>query len=313
MAMTHDHSHGGHDHQHAGHSHAPKDFGKAFALGTALNVGFIAIEVVFGFLSNSTALLADAGHNVSDVMGLLIAWGAATLAKSPPSERYTYGYRSSSILAALFNAMFLLVAIGAIGWEAIQRLANPEPIGSVTVMIVAGIGILVNGATALLFASGRKDDINIEGAFLHMAADAAISLGVVIAGGVILLTGWLWLDPVASLLICVVIFVGTWSLLKRSTKMSLAAVPENIDTAAVRRYLSELPGVTQIHDLHIWPISTTLTALTCHLVIPGGHPGDDFLKSTAHELHERFSIEHATMQIEVSELMECRLAPDEVV
>lgn len=314
--MAHDHSHEGHDHAgngHAGHSHTPASFGKAFAIGTALNVGFIVIEVVYGLLSNSTALLADAGHNVSDVLGLLVAWGAATLAKRPPNERYTYGLRSSSILAALFNAMFLLVAIGAIGWEAIQRLSHPEPVASVTVMIVAGIGILVNGATAMLFMSGRKSDINIEGAFLHMAADAAVSLGVVIAGAGMLWTGWLWLDPVASLGICVVIFIGTWGLLSRSVKMSLAAVPESVDAAKVKDYLGTLPGVSQVHDLHIWPISTTMTALTCHLVIPDGHPGDSFLKDTTDELHHKFSIEHATIQIERSESADCRLAPDEVV
>lgn len=313
--MAHDHA--GHDSKETGgghgHSHAPADFGRAFLVGTALNVGFVIIEVIFGLLSNSTALLADAGHNTSDILGLLVAWGAATLSRRSPTARYTYGLRGSSILAAHFNAMFLLVAVGAIGWEAVHRLAAPQPVASVTVMIVAAIGIGINGFTAWLFMSGRKQDINIEGAFLHMAADAAVSAGVVIAGAAMLLTGLQWFDPAASLLICAVILWSTWGLLRRSVQMSLAAVPEGIDPAAVRGFLEKLPGVTQVHDLHIWPISTTVTALTSHVVMPGGHPGDAFLGQVAHDLEARFSIEHATLQIEVSELANCRLAPEDVV
>ncbi|MBX9841302.1 MAG: cation diffusion facilitator family transporter [Xanthobacteraceae bacterium] len=302
-----------HEHHNHSHDHAPADFGRAFVIGTALNVTFVIVEVVFGLLSNSTALLADAGHNVSDILGLLVSWVAAVLAKRPPTATYTYGLRSSSILAALFNAMFLLVAVGAIGWEAVQRLSNPQPVASTTVMVVAGIGILVNGGTALMFMSGRKGDINIEGAFLHMAADAMVSAGVVIAALAILLTGWQWLDAAASLAICVVILWSTWGLLRKSTRMSLAAVPESIDPAAVRDFLSKQPGVSEIHDLHIWAMSTTTTALTCHLVMPSGHPGDEFLQHVTAALEHRFQIHHSTLQIEVSELTACRLAPDSVV
>jgi cobalt-zinc-cadmium efflux system protein len=255
------------------HIHAPKSFGFAFALGAALNIGFVAVEAGFGILSNSTALLADAGHNLSDVIGLLVAWGASVLSQRAPTARYTYGLRSSSILAALFNAMFLLTAVGAIAWEAIQRFSQPAPVAARTVMIVAAVGIAINGLTAWMFASGRKSDINIRGAFLHMAADAAVSAGVVVAGGLILLTGWQWVDPAVSLVICAIIVWSTWGLLKDSVRMSLAAVPGNIDASSVSAYLRQLPGVVQLHDLHIWPVSTTETALTCHLVIPGGHPG----------------------------------------
>jgi cobalt-zinc-cadmium efflux system protein len=295
------------------HSHAPKSFGAAFAIGTALNVGFVILEATFGFLSNSTALLADAGHNLSDVVGLLVAWVASLLAKRAPSQRYTYGLRSTSILAALFNAMFLLTAVGAIAWEAFQRFAHPEPVAGKTVMIVAAIGIVINGATAWLFASGRKGDINIRGAFLHMAADAAVSAGVVVAGGIILLTQWHWVDPVVSLVICIVIIWGTWSLLMDSIRMSLSAVPPGVDPSEVRSFLKERPGVAELHDLHIWPMSTTETALTCHLVMPDGHPGDPFLLETAHELEHRFAIGHTTIQIETDPKTACKLLPDEVV
>ena len=313
MALHRESSNG---HLHAAahpHEHAPKSFGFAFAFGTALNVAFVIVEAIFGFLGNSTALLADAGHNLSDICGLLVAWGASVLSRRTPTTRYTYGLGSSSILAALFNAMFLLTAVGAIAWEAAQRLAHPVPVAGTTVMIVAAVGIAINGATAWLFASGRKGDINIRGAFLHMAADAAVSAGVVVAGAIILLTGWDWVDPAMSLLICVVIVWGTWSLLNDSVRMSLAAVPPNVEPAEVRSYLGQLPGVAQLHDLHIWPMSTTETALTCHLVMPGGHPGDEFLMDAARELQHRFSIGHATIQIETSEATRCVLEPDKVV
>jgi cobalt-zinc-cadmium efflux system protein len=291
------HEHGP-DHSH---THAPSSFGFAFALGAALNIAFVVVEAVFGILSNSTALLADAGHNLSDVIGLLVAWGASVLTQRAPTARYTYGLGSSSILAALFNAMFLLTAVGAIAWEALQRFAHPAPVAAKTVMIVAAVGIAINGLTAWMFASGRKGDINIRGAFLHMAADAAVSAGVVVAAGLILLTGWQWVDPAVSLVICAIIVWSTWGLLKDSVRMSLAAVPGNIDASRVRTYLEQLPGVAQLHDLHIWPVSTTETALTCHLVMPGGHPGDQFLLDTAHALAHRFSIGHATIQIETGE------------
>jgi cobalt-zinc-cadmium efflux system protein len=311
-----EHTHDDHDHSNEpskAHDHAPKDFGRAFAIGTALNVGFIAVEVVYGILANSMALLADAGHNLSDVFGLLAAWGAAALAKKAPTARYTYGLRSSSILAALANAIMLLIAVGAIAWEAVQRLFHPEPVVGTTVMIVAAIGIAINGFTAWLFMAGRDDDINIRGAYLHMASDAAVSLGVVVAGGVILLTGWLWLDPLVSLGISGIIVWGTWSLLRESVDLALHAVPLGIDPAEVRAYLESLPGVAKIHDLHVWPMSTTETALTCHFVMPGDPPGDAFLSDTAHTLKDRFKIAHATFQVERGDGMDCALAPDHVV
>lgn len=307
------HSHHGHDHSGGGHAHAPADFGRAFAVGIALNSAFIAAELVFGWLGNSTALIADAGHNLSDVLGLFVAWGAASLSKRAPAGRFTWGYRGSSILAALFNAVFLLVAVGAIGWESILRFFNPEPVSGTTVMIVAGIGIVINAATAMMFARGRKGDINIEGAFLHMAADAAVSLGVVIAAGLILWTGQMWIDPLMSLLICAVILWSSYGLLRSSVSMSLNAAPAGISVEAVKEFLRRQPGVTQVHDLHIWPISTTETALTCHVVMPSGHPGDQFLVETAHRLARDFAIGHSTLQIEISEDTPCALAPDEVV
>ena len=310
----HDHAHDGHSHSPgSGHSHAPASFGKAFAIGIALNVGFVAIEVVYGFLSHSVALLADAGHNLGDVLGLGVAWLASELVKRTPTDRFTYGLRGSSILAALFNAVFLLVTVGAISWEAIQRLGSPEPVAGKTVMVVAAIGIVINGVTAWLFASGGKDDINLRGAFMHMASDALVSAGVVIAGLVILLTGWLWLDPVVSLAINAIIIWGTWGLLRDSLGMSMAAVPPHIDPANVREFLSKRQGVAAIHDLHVWPMSTTEIAMTCHLVMPAGHPGDAFLHDLAAELARRFKINHPTVQIEIDPNLACALAPDHVV
>jgi cobalt-zinc-cadmium efflux system protein len=293
--------------------HAPASFGTAFAVGIALNLTFVAVEFVYGVLANSMALVADAGHNLSDVLSLAIAWVASVLARRPPSARLTYGLGGSSIVAALFNAVLLLVAVGAIAWEAILRLFHPEPVASGTVMIVATIGILINGATAWLFASGRKGDLNIRGAFLHMVADAAVSAGVVAAAAVILLTGWLWLDPLTSLVVVGLIVWSTWSLLRDSLAMSVSAVPAGIDPQAVRRYLESRPGVAAVHDLHIWPMSTTETALTAHLVLPGGHPGDEFLMQATTELRRRFGIGHTTLQIEVSAETACQLAPDHVV
>lgn len=295
------------------HDHAPKSFGFAFAIGMALNLAFVIVEVTFGVISNSTALLADAAHNLSDVLGLVVAWAAIGLSKREPTARFTYGFRASSILAALFNAMFLLVAVGGIAWEAVQRLGNPEPVAGVTVIVVAVAGIAINGFTAWLFAAGRKDDINIQGAFLHMAADAAVSAGVVIAAIVILYTSWHWIDPLVSLAICAVILWSTWGLLASSVRMSLNAVPSSIDPSEVRKFLERRPGVSQIHDLHIWPMSTTEIALTCHVVIPEGHPGDAFLMEMAHELEHRFKIVHTTIQVETNAETACALAPDEVV
>jgi cobalt-zinc-cadmium efflux system protein len=298
----HDHRHHGH-----GHGHAPADFGRAFAIGIALNIAFVVIEAGFGFFAHSMALLADAGHNLSDVLGLAMAWGGATLARRAPSKRFTYGLRGSSILASLGNALLLLVALGAIVLEAVQRFGDPAPIAGPTVSAVAAVGIAVNLATALLFARGRKNDLNVRGAFLHMAADAAVSAGVVVAGLVIWRTGLAWIDPVVSLVIAALIFWQTWALLAESVEMSLAAVPRAIDFDAVGAALCGLPGVTDTHDLHIWPMSTTETVLTAHLVMPAGHPGDAFLSQAQAMLHERFGIGHATLQIEVDPACYCSL------
>lgn len=289
--------HGGQSHDGHGHSHAPADFGRAFAIGTALNLAFVLIEAGYGLIAGSMALLADAGHNMSDVLGLLIAWGAAKLAKRKPNGRYTYGLRSSSILAALLNALLLLVAISVIAIEAIRRFAEPSPVAGTTVMIVAGIGILVNTATALLFMRGRKGDLNIRGAFLHMAADATVSAGVVLAGLAIVLTGRTWIDPVTSLVIVAVVAVGTWGLLRDSVNLSLHAAPSGVDPARISAFLRKQRDVKEVHDLHVWPLSTTETALTVHLLVPGGYPGDAFAAEMATRLKERFGIDHTTIQI----------------
>jgi cobalt-zinc-cadmium efflux system protein len=306
-SLNHDH------HHHQGHAHAPASFGMAFAVGIALNTAFVLIEGGYGIASNSMALLADAGHNLSDVLGLAVAWVAAALANRAPTARYTFGFKSSTILAALFNAVFLLVAVGAIGWEAILRLFNPVEVAGKTVMVVAAIGILVNGITAWLFASGSKGDLNIRGAYLHMASDAAVSAGVVAAGLVILYTGWLWLDPAVSLVIVAVIVWGTWELLRESLAMSLKAVPQNVNPAAVHAFLSRQQGVEAIHDLHIWPMSTTDTALTAHLLMPNGHPPDSFLMHIADELRAHHGIGHVTLQVETDKSTVCTLEPDHVV
>lgn len=307
-----EHEHAGHDHR-GRHAHAPTDFGAAFALGIALNAGFVGIEAAYGLIANSVALLSDAGHNLGDVLGLAAAWLASVLARRAPTARFSYGLRGSSILAALFNAVFLMLTVGAISWEAILRVADPAPVAETTVMVVAAIGIAVNGVTAWLFASGRKDDINLRGAFLHMASDALVSVGVVLAGLVILATGWLWLDPLTSLAINGAIVWGTWDLLRDSLGMSLAAAPPGVDPAKVLAFLAGRPGVAAVHDLHVWPIGATETALTCHLVMPEGHPGDAFLHGLAADLAERFRIGHPTVQIETNPDGDCALAPDHVV
>lgn len=315
--VHHDHDHA-HDHggAHAGHghSHGPANYSWAFAIGITLNFGFVVVEATYGVLANSLALLADAGHNLGDVLGLVLAWTAAVLARRRPTARHTYGLRRGSILASLTNAALLLVAVGGIVWEAIQRLGKPEPVVETTVIWVAAVGILINTATALMFMKGRKDDLNIKGAFLHMAADAAVSLGVVIAAVAIMLTGWIWLDPVVSLAIALVITIGTWSLLRDSLNLALDAVPENIDRQAVESYLAGLPGVVEVHDLHIWAMSTTEVALTAHLVRPGAELDDSLLARACKDVHERFSINHATFQIETGDPAHpCRLASAEVV
>lgn len=304
------HDHGAHGH---GHSHAPTSFGRAFLIGTCLNVAFVVIEATYGFIANSMALLADAGHNLSDVLGLLLAWAAASLSKRAPTRRFTYGLRKSSVLAALFNAIFLLFAMGAIAYEAVFRFSNPEPISGQTVIIVAAIGIVINGLTAWMFASGRKGDINIRGAFLHMAADAAVSAGVVVAGLVFMKTGWLWLDPAVSLVIVAIIWIGTWGLLRDSVTMAMDAVPTDLDPHEVESRLASLPGVARVHDLHIWPMSTTEIALTCHLVMPRAPADDDFLKSATAMLEANFDITHSTIQIELDVEGECKQAPASAV
>lgn len=297
----HDHQHGHqHGHHHHGHHHQG-DFGRAFAIGISLNLIFVAIEVVYGLKANSTALLSDAGHNLSDVLGLAIAWGGARLAARPPTKRFTWGFRSSSILAAIANGLLLMVALGAIAMEAIERIVDPHPVAGPTMMAVAAIGIAINGLTAMLFARGRKGDINIRGAFLHMLGDAAVSAAVVVAGLLILWTGIDLIDPALSLAIAALIFWQTYGLLSQSVAMSLGAVPDGIDYDAVAEALAAQPGVARVHDLHIWPASTTETVLTAHLVMPGDPPGDAFLDALAKMLHDRFDIDHVTVQIEQGE------------
>jgi cobalt-zinc-cadmium efflux system protein len=308
----HSHSHGhDHSHGHAGHSHAPDSFGWAFAIGAGLNTAFVIAELIFGYAANSLALISDAVHNLSDVIALLLAWGAVWLSQKRPTQRHTYGYRRASILAALFNAGLLLVAVGAIVVEAVNRLAEPAPVAGWTVVMVAALGVAINGGTALLFMRGRHGDLNIRGAYLHMAADAGVSLGVVIAAGVIMLTGWLWLDPAISLVIAAVVFWSGWGLARDSVNLALDGVPRGIELAKVRDYLAGLEGVAEVHDLHIWAMSTNETALTAHLVRPGGSD-DAFLHRVCEELSHRFNIHHPTLQIEAAAEV-CKLAPAERV
>ena len=303
MGGHHHHGHGpGHHHGHDhGHGHAPASFDRAFAIGIALNIAYVLAEAGAGMWTGSVALLADAGHNLSDVLGLAVAWGGAALARSAPTKRFTYGLKGSTILAALANALFLLVALGAIVMEAVQRFDDPPVVAGLTVSIVASIGIAINALTAWLFARGRKGDINIRGAYLHMVSDAAVSAGVVVAGIVIWFTGIGWIDPLVSLVIAALILWQTWGLLRETAEMSLAAVPRAIDYDAVTAALIALPGVTKVHDLHIWPMSTTEPMLTAHLVIPGGSPGDGFLAAARTMLHDRFAIGHATLQVETGD------------
>ncbi|HQR97644.1 MULTISPECIES: cation diffusion facilitator family transporter [unclassified Polaromonas] len=290
MSADHDHDHG----------HAPANFNRAFAIGIVLNIVFVAIEAFYGWKINSLALLADAGHNLSDVAGLVLAWGGALASKLRPNARHTYGWKRGTILAAFANALLLLMAMGALAWEAVGRLFSPEPLAGaegVTIMVVAGIGIVINTATALLFMRGREHDLNIRGAFMHMAADALVSAGVVVAGALTLWMGWVWLDPVVSLLIAGVILAGTASLFKQSLHMLFDGVPDSVDPQAVQACLAALPGVTRVHDLHIWAMGTSQVALTAHLVMPQGHADDAFLKHATDQLHDRFDITHVTLQV----------------
>jgi cobalt-zinc-cadmium efflux system protein len=303
--MAHDHPHH-HDHPH------PQSYNRAFAVGIVLNLGFVVVEAVYGVLAHSLALLADAGHNLSDVLALALAWGASSLARRGPTQRFTYGFRSSSILAALLNAALLLVVTGGLAWEAIQRLAAPGAVAGQTLIWVALAGIAVNAASAMLFARDRRRDINMRGAFLHMAGDAAVSLGVVVAALLIGWTGRLWLDPAVSLMVAAVILATTWGLTRDAVNLAVDAVPAGIDRHAVETYLAGLPGVTEVHDLHIWAMSTTETALTVHLVRPNAGLDDHFLTDACHTLEHRFGIHHATIQIEAG-VHACRLAPDHVV
>ena len=282
----------GHD-----HSHAPANFNAAFGIGIGLNIAFVAIEAFYGWKVDSLALLADAGHNLSDVIGLVLAWGGALAGRLRPDARHTYGWKRASILAAFINALLLLVAMGSLAWEAVHRLQSPAPIEGVTIMAVAGIGIVINTATALLFMRGGENDLNIRGAFLHMAADALVSAGVVVAGGLALWFGWNWLDPVASLVIAAVIVMGTWSLFKQSVRLLFDGVPEGVDLRAVQVLLEGLPGVAWVHDLHVWAMGTSEIAMTAHLVMPEGHADDAFLQSVTEQLHDHFEIEHTTIQV----------------
>lgn len=300
-AHHHGHSHAESDyhglHDHHGHHHAPVDYGPAFVIGIVLNSAFVVVEATFGFLYDSMALVADAGHNLSDVLALLLAWAANLAAKRAPSDHYTYGFKSSTILAAIANALLLAFAIGAILFETAHRLFEPSEPQGMVITIVAGIGVVINTATALLFLRGQ-DDLNIRGAYLHMAADALVSVGVVVAGIAILFTGLWWIDPLVSFGIVAMIAWGTWGLAKDSIRLGLLAVPTRIDVAEVRAHLAGLEGVSAVHDLHIWPMSTTETALTAHLVMPDGPASDEFLHAIAHNLEDRFGIGHATIQVE---------------
>lgn len=302
----HDHAHGhthehGHDHAQGHghhHHHLPSERGNAFLISVTLNVVFVLIEFGFGFLAKSTALMADAGHNLSDVIGLLLAWGALAISRKRANRRFTYGFRGASILAALANAMLLLVASGAIALDAIQRFSAPAAVAGGTIAAVSAVGILVNGISALLLMRGSKEDLNLRSAYLHMAADALISFGVVITGVVILYTGWYWLDPVVSLIIVVIVVIGTWNLLSESMQLAMNAVPLQVDVDGIEAYLRKQEGVTDIHDLHIWGLSTTENALTVHLVIPQGYPGDAYLDCIADHLRQHFNVHHCTLQAE---------------
>ena len=304
----------GHDHSAHGRAHVPASFGKAFAIGLVLNLSFVVAEWMYGASANSLALMADAAHNLGDALALLLAWMAIGLAKRAPSPRFTYGLRGSSILAALLNAAALMLITGALGWEALRRLSNPAPVEGSVVIWVALVGVAVNGVTAWLFMKGGKKDLNLRGVYLHMAGDAAVSLAVAVAGAVVLFTGWFWLDPALTLVVSGVILWSSWALLRQSLGLALQAVPEGIEQPAVRELLAGLPGVANVHDVHVWAMSTSENAMTAHLVVPGRHPGDEFLRYAAALLEERFGIHHATLQVEIADTAKaCVFEPDHVV
>jgi cobalt-zinc-cadmium efflux system protein len=304
-----------HDHGHAhGDAHGVKSPARAFAIGVMLNLTFVAIEVVYGILSHSVALLADAGHNFGDVLGLGLSWGATALASLKPSKRRTFGFRRTTIVASAANALILLFVTGGLTWESLRRLVSPEPAQGKTMIAVALVGVVVNGVSALLFMSSGKRDLNVRSAFLHLASDAVLALGVAVAGGVILFTGWLWIDPTMSIVLAVTILAGTWSLMRKSLDLMLDAVPEGIDPDAVRAFLDALPGVVEVHDLHIWAMSTTETALTAHLVMPGNSCEPTFLGEACRALRDKFGIDHSTLQIDPEEApAPCALAADGAV
>jgi cobalt-zinc-cadmium efflux system protein len=318
---NHDHAHGhadGHGHGHEGHGHGahlpPETYSRAFAAGIALNLAVVGAEIVYGVVGHSMALLSDAAHNASDVLGLALAWAATAVARRKPSARHTYGLRRMTILAALGNAVFLLVSTGGVGWEAIRRMGSPGQVDARVVMVVAGGAAVINGASALLFSKGRHKDLNLQSAFLHLAGDAAIAAGVVLSGLLVWKTGWMLLDPITSLVVSALVLLSTWSLLKASLNLALDAVPAGIDPEKVRAFLAELPGVTEIHDLHIWAMSTTENALTAHLVMPESGGSSTFLGDVCKALHERFHIEHSTLQVEPPDAPSpCRLAPEETL
>jgi cobalt-zinc-cadmium efflux system protein len=313
-----DHDHGSHGHSHDhhshGHSHVPGSVGRAFVLGIGLNLAFVVVEVVYGITSHSLALLADAGHNVGDVLGLALSWGAAALARVKPSNRRTFGFRRTTIVASVANALILLFVTGGLTWESISRLRSPVPTQGTTIVVVALIGAVVNTASALLFMRDRRRDLNLGSAFFHLASDAVLAVGVAVSGGIILLTGWFWLDPAVSIVLAITILAGTWSLMSKSMNLMLDAVPEGIDPERVKAFLATLVGVVEIHDLHIWAMSTTETALTAHLVMPGNSSRPTFLADACRELHDKFGIEHTTLQIDPEEApAPCTLASDETV
>ncbi len=307
------HAHGpGHTHGHA-HAHAKPNTGRAFLIGITLNLAFVVVETVFGLLSHSMALVADAGHNLSDVLGLALSWGALFLARAKPSARRTYGMRGTTILASLGNALVLLFVTGGVAWESVRRISSPEPVAGKTIIVVALVGVVINACSAALFLRDKDSDLNVKSAFMHLASDAVLAFGVAISGAVMIFTSWWWLDPVVSIVLSIVILVGTWSLFKSAVHLALQGVPENIDIDGVRSYLTGLPDVSEVHDLHIWAMSTTEVALTVHLVVPYECCAPTFMKDVAKHLHDTFSIEHATIQLEPPEQAPCALAPEDCV